>query len=487
VIPLLPGLKRELPLPLVLLADEDARILELLAFAFKGNHFRVSVTQDGDEALRRAQSEHPDLVIADVRLPRRGGLELCDLLRRDPENGDVPILLLSTANDTESRVEALAHGADGFMSKPFSPKELVARAQRLVSRARDAARHAQRSAELERDLGKMRGEARCAREEAERERELRSLAGGMMGELLRTLDLDELDARLLRETCRQTGARSAALLFADGTGVLSAVAARGDLFERWAGLSLPAAGACVEWLFAVGRPVRRDELDRLPEPGREVAELAAHGVALLAALRGTDGALEALIVCEDRGDGETFTALDRDRLATLCATAAPARATARRFREQQDRALAMLGATACSDPRHREVACESHGRLVPAAHAVGMTPSDRELLERALDLGPWAWTEAGRAALDSLAAGDPTRRLRLLHQLLGDAEACANGEPRGGEEVLVLLTAAGLRYQALRLAGRSTYEAWRTAVSWIGLHTDPLFRGNFPEAIEPAR
>lgn len=487
MIPLLPGLKRDLPLPLVLLADEDARILELLAFAFKANHFRVSVTQDGDEALRRAQSEHPDLVVADVRLPKRGGLELCDLLRRDPEHGDVPVLLLSTANDTESRVEALAHGADGFISKPFSPKELIARAQRLVSRSRDAARHAQRSAELERDLGKLQGEARCAREEAEHERSLRSLAGGMIGELLRTPDLDELDARLLRETCRQTGARSAALLAADGAGALAVVAVRGDLFERWAGLSLPAGGACVEWLFAVGRPVRRDELDRLPDRGREVSELATHGVSLLAAMRGTDGALEALIVCEDRGDGESFTAADRERLATLCATAAPARATARRFREQQDRSLAMLGATGCADPRQREVAGESHARLVAAASAVGMTPSDRSLLQRALDLGPWAWSDTGRAALESLAAGDPTHRLRLLCQLLGSAEACANGEPGGGEGVLALLTAAGLRYQALRLAGRSIFEAWRTAVSWVGLHTDPLFRDNFPEAIEPAR
>ena len=487
MIPSLPGMPRELPLPLVLVADEDARVVELLAFAFKANHFRVSSTQDGDEALRRAQTEKPDLVVADVRLPKRGGLELCDLLRRDPDHGDVPILLLSAANDTEARVEAFAHGADGFMSKPFSPKELIARAQRLVSRSREAARHAQRSTQLERDLGKLQGEARSAREEAERERGLRALAGGMMGELLRTLDLDELDGRLLREVCRQTGARSAALLAAEGSGLMLPVAVRGDLFERWAGLSLPGNGACVEWLCVLGRPVRRDEFDRLPEPPREVAQLAAHGVSLLAAVRNVDGGVEALIACEDRADGESFSGHDRERLATLCAAAAPARATARHFREQQDRVLTMLGAQASADPRRREVARESHERLVAAATAFGMTSCDLTLLKQALDLGPWAWSDIGRTGLESLACGDPTRRLRVLCQLLSGAEASALGDPGASEDVLALLTAAGLRYQSLRLAGRSPFEAWRTAVSWIGLHADPLFRDCFPEATEPAR
>jgi hypothetical protein len=147
----------------------------------------------------------------------------------------------------------------------------------------------------------------------------------------------------------------------------------------------------------------------------------------------------------------------------------------------------MLGAQASADPRRRAVAREAHERLLAAAGAIGMTPPDRTLLERALDLGPWAWTTAGRAALESLATDDPTRRTRLLSRLLAAAEACAAAEPGAGEDLLALLTAAGLRFQSLRLAGRSVYEAWRTAVSGIGLDTDPLLRGSFPEVIEPAR
>src|SRR5262249_61123345 len=114
------------------------------------NHFRVTLAHDGDEALRRAQSEQPDLVIADVRLPARSGLELCDILRRDSEQGDVPVVLLSPPSDSDARVEALAHRAAALIGKPFSPRELVACAQRLVTRARESARHARRSHRLPR-------------------------------------------------------------------------------------------------------------------------------------------------------------------------------------------------------------------------------------------------------------------------------------------------------------------------------------------------
>ena len=486
MIPRLPGPPRNQPPASVLLADEDVRVLDILTFAFKAHHFRVSAATDGDEALRLARADRPDLVVADVRLPRRGGLELCDLLRREPELGDVPILLLSASNDTESRVEALAHGADEFMTKPFSPKELIARAQRMVARSRDVARHRQRSVELERDLGRLEGEARRAREEAARERSLRSLAGDMMGELLRTLDLDELDARLLHEVCRQTGARSAALLAPAGDGTLAAVAVRGDLFERWAGLALPVDGTCVEWLGALARAVRREELERLSEPPREVYELATFGVALLAAIREESG-VEAVVVCEDRADGAPFGVAERERFGALCSAASPARATARRFRSQQDRALATLAAPASADARRRDAAREASERVADAADALGLSPVDRTLLRQALDLGPWVWSETGRSAHASLGAGDPTRRLRRLSDLIASAEACASGTPGADDDVLALLTAVGLRYQSSRLAGRSAFESWRTAVTWLGLHADPLLRASFPEAIEPVR
>lgn len=524
MIPRLPGPARDQSPPRVLVADEDPRVVELLTFALTANHFRVTSAADGEAALEVARAERPELVILSARLTRRGGLELCELLRREPNHGDVPILLLSASGDTQARVEALAHGADDFMTKPFSPKELVARAQRLVMRSRDAARHRVRNTELERDLGRLRSEAARAREQADRERTLHVLAGMMPGELLRTLDLDVLDATLLREVCRQTGARSAALLVpgscassassaSDGDGVaklpphgpeaarradLVVLAVRGDLYERYTGLVLEPDGGVCTWLQALDRPLHRDELACLSDPPHELGVLAMHGVALVTALRGPAG-VEAVVVCEDRPDGAPFSRLERERLAALCTGAAPARATAMRFREHQDRALGLLAAR---DPRRRAVADEARDRLAPAARQLGVPESECQFLERALELGPWSWSDDGRAALAAFAASDPTRRVKRLCDLVARANTCATQEPGAGrgaghdagrdaghgaaESALAMFAAAGLHYQAHRLSGRSVFESWRTAAGQLGLHADPQLRARFPEATEPA-
>ena len=510
------GSSRNLPPPLVLVADEEPQVVEAIVAALQLHHYRVSVAEDGDEVLRRAHGESPDLIIASVRLKGRGGLELCGTLRREVDWGDMPILLLSAANDPEARVEALAHGADDLVTKPFSPRELFARAQRLVSRARETTRFRNRSQELERDVVKLESEARRARDDAERERSLRSLAGGLTATLLRTIDLDELDARLLRECCAQTGARSAALLSLEraslhtslhtpfhtplpaspreaGAGAWTVTAVRGDLVERWSALTLDPNGVCVAWLTALGRPALRVELERLTEMARDVGHLSAHGVAMLGVVPGgapVHGARPgpcAVVVCEERPDGAPFGALERERFGALCAAAAPARAVALRFREQQDRALELVSEPPSADPRRQEAARESSDRLLALAARLDVPAADRSALARVLELGPWAWSDAGRAAIGHLAGEGPSSELRRMRELVIDADDCSRGESGASEDALPLLAAAGLRYQALRVSGRSAFESWRTAASWLGVQSHASLRGEFPEALEPAR
>jgi DNA-binding response OmpR family regulator len=485
VIPRLPGAPRDLPPPHVLLAADDARLVEALDKALRIHHFRVTLALDGEDVLRRARSELPELVIAGLRLARRSGIELCDTLRREPDLGDVPILLLASADDPETRVEALAHGADDLVAKPISPRELVARAERLVSRARQAARHRQRSRELERALARAEDDLRGAREEAARERALRSLAGGMAEELLHTLDREDLDLRFLREALRQSGARSGSLLARGACGTWRSVAVRGDLAERWAAFELPALSACVDWLRTQHRPLTREEIERLPVPAGESASLATHGVALLARVSAADRA-EAVLALEERGDGVPFGARERERLAVLCDAVAPARTAAVRFPDQQERALELLSGWPGADLRRHAAHHESLARLSPIADALQVETGERALLELSLRLGPWAWTAAGRAALDGLAEADPTRRMPRLRELLRDAERCAAGEPPADAGLVAWLVAAGLRFQVLRLSGRSAFESWSTAAAWLGIASHPELRDRFPEAIEKA-
>jgi DNA-binding response OmpR family regulator len=474
---------RDQPPPHVVLAADDARLVEALDKALRIHNFRVTLALDGEDVLRRARSEPPELVIAGLSLARRSGLELCDTLRREPDLADVAILLLASADDPETRVEALAHGADDLVAKPISPRELVARAQRLVSRARQTARHRQRSRELERELQRAEDDLRGAREEAARERALRSLAGGMAEELLHTLDREELDLRFLREACRQSGARSASLLARDAAGAWECVAVRGDLPERWSGFALPAMSACADWLRTHRRPLTREELERLPAPATELAMLATHGVALLAlvpaAARG-----EAVLVLEERRDGAIFGARERERLAVLCAAVAPARTAAVRFPEQQERALELLSGWPGADLRRQAAHRETLARLTPVADALQIEASERSLLELALRLGPWAWSAPGRAALGGLAEADPTRRTPRLRELLREAEQCASGDPAMEVGLVAWLAATGIRFQVLRLSGRSAFESWATAAAWLGVQARPELRDRFPEAIE---
>lgn len=121
--------------PRILVVDDDRRVVELLDLALSAHGFQVLTANDGEEALRQALDERPDLVVLDVRLPRKGGLDVCEAIRRDPEDGGVPIILVSASAETETRIQGFARGADDYMGKPFRIEELLARLRALIRRA----------------------------------------------------------------------------------------------------------------------------------------------------------------------------------------------------------------------------------------------------------------------------------------------------------------------------------------------------------------
>ena len=116
----------------ILVVDDEPHIVELVRYNLVQEGFEVDVAYDGHDAIERARSGRPDLVILDLMLPYVDGLEVCRHLRRE---APVPILMLTAKDSEHDRVLGLESGADDYVTKPFSPRELVARVRAILRRA----------------------------------------------------------------------------------------------------------------------------------------------------------------------------------------------------------------------------------------------------------------------------------------------------------------------------------------------------------------
>jgi two-component system phosphate regulon response regulator PhoB len=122
----------------MLLVEDDAALAELLTYHFKREEFAVTHTPDGEEALLLAKEATPDIVLLDWMVEGLSGIEVCRRLRRAPDTANVPIIMLTARGEEEDRVRGLETGADDYVTKPFSPRELVARVQAVLRRVRPA-------------------------------------------------------------------------------------------------------------------------------------------------------------------------------------------------------------------------------------------------------------------------------------------------------------------------------------------------------------
>lgn len=121
------------PMPEVLVVDDDPHIRQLLVFAFQKAGLTAREAEDGEAALSAIAAQAPDLVVLDINMPKLDGLEVC---RRIRAQGDLPILFLSSRDDEIDRVLGIELGGDDYVVKPFSPREVTARAQAILRRAR---------------------------------------------------------------------------------------------------------------------------------------------------------------------------------------------------------------------------------------------------------------------------------------------------------------------------------------------------------------
>ncbi|WP_374340813.1 response regulator transcription factor [Azonexus sp.] len=119
----------------ILIVDDEPNIVISLEFLMKKEGFEIAVAADGDEALAKVDSFAPDLVLLDVMMPKKSGYEVCEALRADPARAGLKIVMLTAKGRDTEVAKGLAIGADAYVTKPFSTKDLVARVRELLGGA----------------------------------------------------------------------------------------------------------------------------------------------------------------------------------------------------------------------------------------------------------------------------------------------------------------------------------------------------------------
>jgi len=127
----------------ILVVDDEQDMVDLLTYNLKARGYEVRAASNGLDALKQARLELPDLILLDLMLDGIDGYSVCEILRHQPSTATVPVIMITAMAGQIARVNGLAAGADDFMTKPFSPQELVTRIKRVLELRAEKARQAE--------------------------------------------------------------------------------------------------------------------------------------------------------------------------------------------------------------------------------------------------------------------------------------------------------------------------------------------------------
>jgi len=119
----------------ILVVEDEPDTAELLEFHLENAGYKVTITEDGYQALKKIHKLRPDLLILDLMIPEIDGFEVCRLIRKDPANESLPVMMCTAKSDETSKIQGLDFGADDYVTKPFSPREVVLRVKNLLKRS----------------------------------------------------------------------------------------------------------------------------------------------------------------------------------------------------------------------------------------------------------------------------------------------------------------------------------------------------------------
>jgi len=122
----------------ILIVEDEKEIADLISYALKKENFDVTVALDGERALEKLREESFDLVILDLMLPKIQGLEICKIIRNNPKIQKTGIIIVTAKGEEYDRIKGLEMGADDYITKPFSPRELLARIKAILRRIKNS-------------------------------------------------------------------------------------------------------------------------------------------------------------------------------------------------------------------------------------------------------------------------------------------------------------------------------------------------------------
>ncbi len=321
----------------VLIVDDDARVVELLQITLGGRGYRVLAAYDGEKALAMVRQHHPDLLVCNVRLPRRSGFEILDSIRKDSNLRHLPVVLISADAATESRLQGFKLGADDYLAKPFSSRELIIKIRRILDRVQDRNLLLLKAEMLEDEVRRSRDTLLEMRQELRQNLNRMGTMLDSVVDLSRFRSIDEILERFVLTTVSNLEFEQVALLTPED-GRLRPRICRGVAESAVRQLTLDLNGPVARIATSVGRSLRIDELEGYPEAREEVLRLSAAGLTLVVP------ALERLSLCGLLGLGERRVAgplggFDHRLLEILGSAIVAALKNAESFEETQRRFL----------------------------------------------------------------------------------------------------------------------------------------------------
>ncbi|MEO6054739.1 MAG: response regulator transcription factor [Chthoniobacterales bacterium] len=124
----------------VLVIEDESDVVDLLRYNLNRAGFAVLIAKDGQEGLKTAQERRPDVIVLDLMMPKMNGNEVCKALKQNADTAQIPVIMLTAKGQPQERVAGLEMGADDYMTKPFSPRELILRVQGVLRRIRSSIR-----------------------------------------------------------------------------------------------------------------------------------------------------------------------------------------------------------------------------------------------------------------------------------------------------------------------------------------------------------